>query len=239
MPGLLILIIFIFGCNVEEDGVYSSRIEPTYPFYLLIYFFLLPTIAENMTESFVRLLEVVAKYSWGILVVCLFVLFLPDKQAETIRIGNLKEQFLGYWWILLVFSGTVCVGSLFSKVMEWRVKRRSEAEAERQKAERREKIIRRLYSLDMEERMWLKYCLFKNVQTLLAAEIHPTANSLLSKEIITVGSGSIMSLPFTIQDFVWEYLLAHRGEFLPQIFENDIRAGKVLADFEEGLRKIY
>jgi len=192
-----------------------------------------------MTKSIVRLLEVGAKYSWGILVVCLFVLFLPDKQAETIRIARLKEQFLGYWWILLVLSGTLCVGLLFSKAMKWRAKQRSEAEAQRQKAEQREKIIRRLYTLDMDEQMWLKYCLFKNVQTLLAAGIHPIANSLLSKEIITVGSGSIVSLPFTIQDFVWEYLLAHRDEFLPQIFENDFRAGKVLADFEAGLRKIY
>ena len=192
-----------------------------------------------MTKSFVKLLEVVAKYAWGILAVCLFVLFLPDKQAEIIGIARLKEQFLGYWWIILVFSGTVCFESLFFKVREWRAKQRSEAEAERQKAEQREKIIRRLHSLDMDERMWLKYCLFKNVRTLVAAEINPTANSLLCKEIITVGSGSMMSLPFTIPDFVWEYLLAHRDEFLPQIFEKDIRSAKVLADFEAELRRIY
>ncbi len=74
----------------------------------------------------------------------------------------------------------------------------------------------------------------------LTTKINPTANSLLSKGIIVIGSGNITSLPFTIRDFVWEYLLEHGDRFLPpEVRSNPQKIRPLLEEFEAGLRRVY
>jgi hypothetical protein len=45
-----------------------------------------------MIEFIVKIIEAAAKYAWGVLAVCLFVLFLPHKQACSTGIATLKDQ---------------------------------------------------------------------------------------------------------------------------------------------------
>jgi hypothetical protein len=193
-----------------------------------------------MFEFILKLVDAAARFAWGVLVVCIFVLFLPQKQAIEIGIAPLKEQHLGYWWVLLIFSGTICTGNLYSRTAQWLGKRNLRIKAERKKAEQRNVIIRRLDSLDVNEQTWIACCLVKRVQTLYATEINPTANSLLSKKVVVMGPGNITSLPFTIQDFVWEYLQKHSDRFLPpEVRSNPEKIRGLLAEFEASLRRVY
>jgi hypothetical protein len=195
--------------------------------------------AASMFEFILKLIDAVARFAWAVMAVCFFVLFLPHNRAIQMGIATLKEQHLGYWWILLVFSGTVCAGNLYSRITHWLGKRNLRIEEERKKAETRDIIIRRLDSLDVNEQTWIACCLVKRVQTLYATQINPTANSLVSKGIVVMGPGNITSLPFTIRDFVWEYLLKHSDRFLPEEVRSDpekIRGP--LAEFEASLRRV-
>lgn len=193
-----------------------------------------------MFEFILKLVDAASRFAWGVLAVCIFVLFTPQKQAAEIGIATLKEQHLGYWWVLLVFAGTISAGNLYSKAAGWLEKRNLRIKAERKKAEQREIIIRRLDSLDVNEQTWVACCLVKRAQTLHSTEINPTANSLLSKGIVIMGSGNITSLPFTIRDFVWEYLLEHSDRFLPpEVRGNPQKIGALLEEFETGLRRVY
>lgn len=185
-----------------------------------------------MIESVARLLDAIAKYSWGVVVACAFVLFLPHKQAEEIGILKLRADFLPYCWILLLFSGTICAGNLYTRVSHW-------IGQWRDRTKDRKIILHRLASLDDKERAWIVCCLVKRVQTLHAIRTNPTANSLLHKGIVTVGSGSVLELPFHIRDFVWEYLNAHRGKFVPVEFDdNPQKVSEVIEEFEASLLRL-
>jgi len=87
--------------------------------------------------------------------------------------------------------------------------------------------------------MWIAYCLLHNVQTLHATQINSTANSLLNKGIVAGGSGSIMSLPFTIVDHVWLYLAAHRDVFLPEEITGNQEYLEEIEEFGRGLARVY
>jgi hypothetical protein len=192
-----------------------------------------------MIETIAKIVETSAKYAWGLLVVCIFVLFCPEKFSSQIGILEIRSQYLGYWWVLLVFSFSICIGLLMARCGQW-LSARKERNEKKQRIEQGEQaVLDRLYSLNDSEQRWISYCLLKNVQTLHASQINPTANSLLSKRIVIRGSGAITSLPFTIADFVWDHLLVFREEFLPLDVENDQVAVRNLESFESGLRRLY
>jgi len=144
---------------------------------------------------------------------------------------TIKAAYLGFWWIGLIFSAAIWAGSLFSRISVWFSECRGRRAA-------RSTIIKRLYTLDTMEYWWIAYCLLHNVQTLSATGINQTANSLLNKGIVTQGSGSIVSLPFHLQDFVWEHLQKHREEFLPREVCEDREKVAILERFAADLKEI-
>ncbi len=198
---------------------------------------------KNMIETIPKILDSLAKYSWGILVVCIFILFLPDDIARKIGIIEIRTSYQGYWWILFVFSGAIWLGAIYSKCSNLIANMYAKSKTNRENFAKLEKkkqiIINRLYSLNDAERKWLAYCLINSVQTLYAVQTNSTANSLLNKGIVQGGSGSIMSLPFTLTDFIWEYVLLHREDFLPPEVENNPTAIRELERFNERLTSIY
>lgn len=190
-------------------------------------------IRGNMIiEAISKILESVAKYAWGVFVVCLFVILLPVDSLKYLGMETIKLDYLGFWWLGLIFSAAIWSSSIFSRLANWyyRIRKKSTNKAI---------IIKRLRTLDQSEYMWIVYCLLNNVQTLSATAIHQTANSLLNKGIVTQGSGSILNLPFHIQDFIWEYLQEHREDFLPQELSNDKDKLQILDSFVRSLRKPF
>lgn len=196
-----------------------------------------------MIEAISKILDALAKYSWGIVAACLFVLFFPEEQARKIGILEIRNVYQGYWWICLVFSSAILIGTLYSKLSNTITTIYRNSKENREKLakieEKKEIIIHRLHSLNESEQKWIAYCLMNNVQTLHATQINPTANSLTHKGIVSYGSGNIMSLAFTFVDFVWEYLQVHRDDFLPHNVENDTHALNVLQQFKKSLTEAY
>jgi len=192
-------------------------------------------------ESVAKVLEFVGKYSWAVFVMVAFVLFIPDDAAKQIGIQDVRTTYKGFWWLALILTGAIWVGAAFTYVDKrlldgWLQRRRSERQRETERIRRFEAIRLRLNSLDQREQLWIKYCLFNNVQTLSAKLDDPTAQSLVNKRILSQGSGSMLNLPFHIPDDVWELLITERSAFLSEQEANDPRFHRLLDEFHRSLR---
>jgi len=191
-----------------------------------------------MINSIIKAVETSVKYAWGLLVVCLFVLFCPDDWSSQIGILEIRSKYLGYIWILLVFSSAICLGLVVTKVLSWMSSNRKKSKRLIQIEAQKIEVIKRLSSLNNEEYTWIACCLNKGVQTLHATQVNPTANALLSKGIVTCGGGSITALPFTIRDFIWEHLLDSKDYFLSPDIQNNSNVLHNLENFERNLQKV-
>lgn len=191
-------------------------------------------------ETLSKVFESAAKYAWAVFVMAAFVLFVPDDAAMQLGIDRIKAEYKGYFWLTLVFTGTLTLSAVLSyfnkKVLDgWLEERRSEKKRNAEKAERLNAIALRLSSLDDRELLWIKYCLFHNVQTLSAKMDDVTAQSLLNKSILSQGSGSMLNLPYHIPDDVWRYLQENHFLFLSEEETNDPRFEKYLESFRKSL----
>lgn len=177
-----------------------------------------------------KTLDFISKYSWAALVASAFVLFMPDDTAKQIAIFDIRENYKGIWWIILVLSAAIWISAVFkyfeSRVSAWLQSRGKEKE-KREKQEKRKIAIRtRLDSLDENEKLWIKYCLYHNTQTLSAQRGDRVAQSLTYKGILAEGSGHILDLPFHIPDDIWEYLKENESVFLSEEERQNPRMNK-------------
>jgi len=121
----------------------------------------------------------------------------------------------------------------------WLKERRDSRIRAKKAGEFREALALRLRSLDENERLWIKYCLFHNTQMLSAQMGNRTAQSLDHKGIVEQGAGHMLDLPFHIPDQVWRYLLEYRDEFLPEDERSDRRFVATLDSFRQSLWADY
>lgn len=185
-----------------------------------------------MIEAISKILDAIAKYAWGVLIVCLLVVILPDKATSAMGLQNIKSVYLGYWWLGLIFSAAIWGGSLINRSASW-------IRNYLNYRERKSVVLKRLYSLDDDEHCWISYCLLNDTQSLTANQTNQTANSLLNKGIVTQGTGSILCLPYHICDFVWIYLKKHKDEFLPPEMLKDAKVIINLGRFAKNLKEIF
>lgn len=217
-------------------------------------------------ESLAKILEFLGKYAWAVCVTIAFVIFVPEDAARQLGIAELRAGFRGPLWILLVLTAVLSLGALFQYVdrrlidgwlkhkRELQVKQeerrfdaeakaaaRREEEREQQEAEQKrfESLVLRLSSLDLEERMWFKYCLFHNVQTLSAERGNRIAQSLCHKGLVAEGSGHVLNLPFHIPDRVWRHLVSNKDTFLLPSESSDPRFPSALENFRKSLWASY
>jgi hypothetical protein len=191
-------------------------------------------------ESLAKVLDFLGKYSWAVLVAVGFVLFIPADAASQIGLDALRTAYKGPLWILLVLSATVWLGAIFryfdKKLFDnWLTHRTEEKRQEKNRAQFVQNLGLRLNSLDPRELMWIKYCLYYNVQSLAAELSNGTAQSLKNKGIVSQGSGSVLGLPFHIPDDVWRYLREHAREFLSDEERNDSGLPLQLESFRQSL----
>jgi hypothetical protein len=195
-------------------------------------------------DAFLKILEATAKYAWAVFVMAAFVLFVPDDAAKQLGIDAIKAQYKGYFWLVLVFTGTLTLGVVFSyldkKVLDgWLEGHRAKKKQSAKRNERQNTIALRLNSLDDRELLWIKYCVFHNVQTLSAQMDDVTAQSLLNKGILSQGSGNMLNLPFHIPDDVWAYLQENNFLFLSMEEVDDPRFEKYLESFRKSLHPTH
>lgn len=195
-------------------------------------------------EALSKILDFIGKYAWAVCVTTCFVLFVPDDVARQIGLGDFRDQFKGALWILLVLTIVVSIGAAFQyidrRILDgWLEARRKERQRQTQQRKDIEVLAFRLNSLDRNEQMWVKYCLFHNTQTLSAERSNRTAQSLHHKGIVEEGPGHILDLPFHIPDLVWRYLLDHKDELLPEAERKDRRFPDALDKFRKSLFANY
>lgn len=190
-------------------------------------------------ENLLKVIDSIANYAWAVFVVTLFVLFVPDGLSKQLDIDFIRDQYRGYWWIVCVFTGVLTLKRLISylfKVMNSVLEKKEISRRQETKKAERLNIIRlRLNSLDTQEQMWIKCCLWRNVQTLVAQLDDATANSLVSKGILSRGSGSPLKLPFHIKDDVWKYILENKNFFLTNEECTDPEFIQMLENFPDSL----
>jgi hypothetical protein len=187
---------------------------------------------ESIPETIVKVLDAVAKYAWAVLAVCVSVVFLPDGTLNIMGLSIIREDYLGFWWIGMIFSAVIAVSSVGRQIVRW-ISRRKRL------ADQRAEVLKRVNSLNQWERMWIAYCLLHNTQTMTAQMTDPTANSLETKGFVTQGSGSILNLPYHLNDFVWEYARRHRQAFLPDEVANDHRSVQAIEDFATRVKRPF
>lgn len=185
-----------------------------------------------------KTLDFIAKFSWAVMIVTAFVLFVPDDAAKQIAILEIREKYKGFCWILLVLSGAIWASTVFkyfdSKFSLWLTSREKEKEKKEKSEKRKTTIINRLNSLEEKEQLWIKYCLYYNTQTLSAQRADRVAQSLTYKGILSEGSGHLLDLPFHIPDDVWEILKENEHLFLPESDRNNPKFEEILKQFRKG-----
>ena len=187
-------------------------------------------------EEFSKILEFIGKYAWAVFFTTCFLLFVPDDAATQIGLLELRKSFRGILWIVLVFTFVLSLGTAFQylhkEIIEGYLKQHHNRKKQKEQIEM---LALRLNSLNLNEKMWIKYCLFHNTQTLSAEQINVTAQSLSHKGIVVANSGSILDLPFHIPDHVWLYMLEHKDELLPKEERDDQRFPEALKNFRKSL----
>jgi CBS domain containing-hemolysin-like protein len=107
-----------------------------------------------------KTLDFISKFSWAVLVVTAFVLFVPDDVAKQIAIFDIRERYKGIGWIILVLSGAIWSSMLFKYILArlsgWLLNRSKESEKKKKQQEHKTAIRARLDSLDDEKQLWIK-----------------------------------------------------------------------------------
>ena len=174
-----------------------------------------------LSDSVIKILEFAAKYAWGVMVLSALVVTLSDSAISKMGLLEIRDNYLGGWWLLLIFSTAIWGVLPLSMLKDWWGKRCMI------KA-RFDKLQSRMQSLDGPEREWLRYCLYFNVQTATALRKNPVPQSLVNKGILIEGSGPIPNLPFHITDDAWLVAKANMFEFIsPEEMVSDATADEL------------
>jgi len=165
--------------------------------------------------------SLVGKFSLAFLVFTATILFLPsqiadDSVMDTLRTAYKTELWLGLFMSSSMFVSYVCK-SAWQTVADYIGEKLKEQKNQKKQQATLKRVIERLSSLDPRELLWIQYCLHNNQQTIVCAQTDGTANSLLTKGVITLGSGSVLNSPFTIKDDVWSHLKENSTKFLPEL----------------------
>lgn len=174
------------------------------------------------------------KFSAAFLLFTGALLFLPSQIVDESVLQSIRNTYKTELWIGLIFSSSLFLSYVIkaasSIVFQQISIYFSNKKQEKKRSDGLKKVLDRLKSLDQRETLWIQYCLHNNQQTISCAYTDRTANSLENKGILSHGSGSALSLPYTIRDEVWAHLKANQSEFIPELEQ------KQKNEFERTLR---
>jgi Super-infection exclusion protein B len=195
-----------------------------------------------MSESIDKILDFLGKHAWAVWATIAFVLFIPEDLAKKIHLFDFRTEYVTILWIMFVLSAALWISSLFRYfdkrfVDGWLSKRKMARDRKTSLSNHLKTLSLRLKSLSESERMWIKYCLYYNVQTLNSQLDNSTAQSLLNKQILSQGSGNALDLPFHIRDDAWRFLLENSANFLSEQELADNNFPAVLEEYKKTLIK--
>jgi hypothetical protein len=112
-------------------------------------------------------------------------------------------------------------------------------ESNREAKKLRGKVIGSLNSLSPDEWLLVAYCLDRNQRTLTLELSHRAAGALAAKGILVraAGVGNQLAWPFTIPDFLWEYLTEHPQAIFNGVERNDPQLQQRFSEIEGHIRR--
>jgi hypothetical protein len=142
----------------------------------------------------------------GILMISLAIQCLPETSLiKSIVVIRHDYQML-ITFIIIVASGILIIRGAFNSYNYFKAKK-TELTSKRA-------VIKSLYSLSEREKEILNECYKKDTVTIYRAATDAAANSLVEKKLFFHGSGHIMDLAFTMNDYVWDELKKNHRKIL-------------------------
>jgi hypothetical protein len=159
----------------------------------------------NLSLDWLRAIQLKPRFLFGIWILGMLVLFLPENLATSF--GIVKAKIDLHPWLGL---GTLAAFSF------WLVQLIPAFQSFRSRRRYRMEMIRSLKSISPEEWILLAYCIERKQQRITLTIVNRVAGSLVSRGILkrAEGGGNIVAWPYTIPNFLWEHLLANREMFL-------------------------
>ena len=145
---------------------------------------------------------------FGAFVFCALLLFTP---AHILAKFGISIQETGWQPVI----GLICIGSF----VFWIVQLIPHLQQARHNRSYKQSILSKLKSLSDEEWTVLWYCLDQHHQTIRLSAVDKIATSLTSKGILYCPSGTydITAWPYTIPDFLWNYLVKNKDQIFADI----------------------
>ena len=138
----------------------------------------------------------------------LIVLIIPDNIAVLLGIKDFRIQYRQWISLLTLLAGVFLLCHVIRRTYQF-------VSLQRQKRKLKQIVLNQLSSLSPPEKIILYFCIRSNSQTVYAPHGNSFLQSLCSKGIMSSasGTGSILSWPYTVISWAWEYLKNH-----PDIF---------------------
>jgi hypothetical protein len=172
-----------------------------------------------MLPDWLKVIQLQPRFLLGLWVLGALLLFLPANLATPLGIVTLRDHYRPW----------IGVGTLAAFAF-WLVQLVPAIAKRWSSRKYRAGILKNLDGLTREERFELAYCIHRGQRTVYLKVIDSAAQSLCGKGLFIHGErGSILSVPFTIPLFVWDYIRANPQTILP---EADWRRADLLEAFE-------
>lgn len=123
----------------------------------------------------------------------------PEKIAVLFHLDVIRNKYGAWVGLATIAAGIfwiIAIGAYFLEhYLKWR-----------RVQKRKTEVLKGLYTLSIREQMVVAYCVKYKQQTVNLPVTHDAASALVAKEIMTRGSGHVLATPFTIPNFVWEWI---------------------------------
>lgn len=162
--------------------------------------------------DWLKVIQLKARFLFGIWLIGAFILFLPDRFADEFGIKTIRENYRGW----------IGIGTLAAFAF-WLVQLIPSFQNRRAIKKIREEIIQSVNSLSPEEQLLLAFCLWRNQQTITLEITHRAAGALVAKGMLirADGIGDTLAWPFTVPDFLWNHLRLNHQLILRGTDPND------------------
>lgn len=176
--------------------------------------------------DWLKLIQLKPRFLFGIWLVGVLVLFIPETVAGKFGIDVLRNNYRAWIGLATLAAFAFWVVQLIPGFQQRRLAKL-----------RKKEVLKSLDSLSSEEWFLLAYCLHRGQQTICLKMGDKAATALCQKGLLVCGTGvgDPLGWPFTIPMFVWEHLLVNRSRYLPNPLPPELEQS--FRDFDQYLRR--
>jgi hypothetical protein len=184
----------------------------------------------SMWSDLLKVIQLKPRYLFGLWLLGTVLLVLPTRLAVHFGVVDFRDHYRS--WIGLLTLGAFSF---------WLVQLVPAAQRKRAQSKWKKGVLKNLGGLSPQERFVLAYCVHRGQRTVYLRVIEPAATSLCHKGLMlsASGSGSMLAWPYTIPDFVWDYIRTNRLAVLPEKDWNDRELYSQFEAFERDMQRRF